>query len=68
MVSKINDGIIVIQISGQVLYSTINSIYTDTMPRINIRLVGGKDESQGRVELSLDGIWGTVCHESMGYS
>ena len=39
-------------------------MYTDTMPRINIRLVGGKDESQGRVELSLDGIWGTVCHES----
>ena len=39
-------------------------MYTDTMPKIDIRLIGGKDESQGRVELGLNGVWGTVCHES----
>jgi hypothetical protein len=39
-------------------------ICVDTNRTINIRLVGGKDTSQGRIEVGLDGIWGTVCHES----
>ncbi|XP_071500207.1 scavenger receptor cysteine-rich domain-containing protein DMBT1-like [Diadema antillarum] len=28
---------------------------------IGIRLVGGSDEKEGRVEIQCDGIWGTVC-------
>ena len=29
---------------------------------VNIRLAGGIDKSQGRVEIGLDGVWGTICH------
>eukprot|EP00057_Strongylocentrotus_purpuratus_P011441 XP_011665915.1 PREDICTED: deleted in malignant brain tumors 1 protein-like [Strongylocentrotus purpuratus] len=29
---------------------------------LNVRLVGGPDESQGRLELFYFGSWGTVCH------
>eukprot|EP00057_Strongylocentrotus_purpuratus_P017554 XP_011672028.1 PREDICTED: deleted in malignant brain tumors 1 protein-like [Strongylocentrotus purpuratus] len=31
---------------------------------LKVRLVGGPDESQGRVELFYFGSWGTVCHAS----
>ena len=36
----------------------------DEKPNADIRLVDGKDDSQGRIEIGLDGVWGTVCHES----
>lgn len=29
----------------------------------NIRLVGGKDSSGGRLEILHDGVWGTVCDD-----
>ena len=29
---------------------------------VSLRLAGGTDESQGRVEIGIDGVWGTMCH------
>ena len=30
----------------------------------NIRLTGGRDEREGRVEVCIGGQWGTVCNDS----
>ncbi|XP_072177043.1 uncharacterized protein [Diadema setosum] len=30
-------------------------------PKVPVRLVGGSDEHEGRVEIRCDGIWGTAC-------
>lgn len=31
-----------------------------------IRLVGGKTELEGRVEICLNGVWGTIVHNGWG--
>ena len=33
-----------------------------------IRLIGGRIPSEGRVEVCLGGVWGTVCHDERSWS
>ena len=33
-----------------------------------IRLVGGQSTNEGRVEICINGVWGTVCDDNWGSS
>ena len=35
----------------------------ETQPPIQVRLVGGEDEHEGRVEILYAGFWGTICSD-----
>ena len=35
---------------------------------IQVRLVGGQNESRGRIEILYAGVWGTVCNDSFSLS
>ena len=46
-----------------------NSILCYTLPlseTLPVRLVGGSNANEGRVEVFFNNIWGTVCHEWWG--
>ena len=43
---------------------TTNLIFTPIVPRV--RLVGGDNSAEGRVEISINGTWGTICDDFWG--
>ncbi|XP_060086246.1 deleted in malignant brain tumors 1 protein-like [Ylistrum balloti] len=41
----------------------VGVVCTDTAPTFNVRLVNGQNAEEGRVEIELNGRWGTVCDD-----
>ena len=55
-----------------ILHNTIQ-LCTECILRIgvcthgDVRLIGGTSDSEGRVEVCVNGLWGTVCDDSWNY-
>lgn len=47
-------------------HSTGYIFYIEVCLNGDIRLQGGADDQEGRVELCHSGVWGTVCSDSWG--
>lgn len=61
MVNETADHEQLIMVDGEVEAATEAVIPKDLPPPVPIRLLGGRTEHEGRLQVMLDGKWGTVC-------
>ncbi|XP_071476169.1 scavenger receptor cysteine-rich domain-containing protein DMBT1-like [Diadema antillarum] len=52
--------------STQSLCSTITSSFSQPVPDVPVRLIGGRNDLEGRLEVFYNGEWGTVCRNGWG--